>query len=99
MPDTISVNVLIGDRNYRLKVSPEDEEQLRNTVKTINNKLLEFKAHFAGKDMQDYVAMVLLWLATENRNELKDPRHLQEAAEKVRSLKVMIEKSLDGGDE
>ncbi len=98
MPDTISVNVLIGDRNYRLKVSPEDEEQLRNTVKTINNKLLEFKAHFAGKDMQDYVAMVLLWLATENRGDLKDPQHLEQAAEKVRSLKLMIEKGMGSGE-
>ena len=34
-------------------------------MKLINNKLIEFKTNFAGKDMQDYIAMVLIWLATE----------------------------------
>jgi len=27
--------------------------------------VIEFKTQFAGKDMQDYVAMVLVWFATQ----------------------------------
>lgn len=65
METLIPVNILIGDRNYRIKVSPEDEEHVRKTVKTINEKIIEFKTNFAGKDMQDYVAMVLIWYATQ----------------------------------
>ena len=30
----------------------------------INDKIIEFKTNFAGKDMQDYIAMVVLWYAT-----------------------------------
>jgi cell division protein ZapA (FtsZ GTPase activity inhibitor) len=65
MQDLIPVNILIGDRNYRIKVSPGDEEHVRKTIKLINEKIIEFKTSFAGKDMQDYVAMVLLWYATQ----------------------------------
>ena len=65
MDQLIAVNVTIGDRSYRIKCSPEDEEVVRKTVKAINDKIIEFKTQFAGKDMQDYVAMVLLWYATQ----------------------------------
>jgi hypothetical protein len=33
----------------------------------INDKITEFKTNFAGKDMQDYVSMALLWFATEQK--------------------------------
>lgn len=65
MADLIPVNILIGDRTYRIKTSPEDEQTIRRTVKLINDKIVEFKTQFAGKDMQDYVAMVMIWYATQ----------------------------------
>lgn len=65
MSELIPVSALIGDRTYRIKIEPQDEEVVRKTLKTINDKILEFKTQFAGKDMQDYIAMVLIWLATE----------------------------------
>lgn len=65
MEGLIPVNIIIGDRSYRIKVSAEDEEQVRKTVKTINDKVIEFKTNFSGKDMQDYIAMVLIWYATQ----------------------------------
>ena len=61
----IPLNIVIGDRSYRIRVDPGDEEVVRKTVKTINDKVIEFKTQFAGKDMQDYIAMVLIWFATE----------------------------------
>ena len=48
---------------------PEDEENVRKTLKTINDKIIEFKTNFSGKDMQDYIAMVLLWYATLNQQD------------------------------
>lgn len=65
MSELIAITALIGDRTYRIKISPSDEEVVRKTLKTINDKILEFKTNFAGKDMQDYIAMVLIWYATE----------------------------------
>lgn len=65
MQELIPINVVIGDRSYRIRIDPRDEELVRKTLKTINDKILAFKTEFAGKDMQDYIAMVLLWYATQ----------------------------------
>lgn len=65
MNDLIAISAFIGDRSYRVKIRPEDEEVVRRTIKTINDKIIEFKTQFAGKDMQDYISMVMLWYATE----------------------------------
>lgn len=65
MSELIPVNIVIGDRTYRIKTLPSDEEVIRKTVKTINDKIVEFKTQFAGKDMQDYIAMVVIWYATQ----------------------------------
>ncbi len=65
MQELIPINVVIGDRTYRVKIDPADEEAVRRTLKTINDKIVEYRTHFAGKDMQDYIAMVLLWYATQ----------------------------------
>ena len=89
MQELIPVNIIIGDRSYRIRIEPSDEETVRRTVRLINEKLLEFKTNFAGKDMQDYVAMVLLWFATEQVNapagELAPPVNLLETFSKIES--------------
>jgi cell division protein ZapA len=64
----IPANIVIGDRTYRIKILPADEEHVRRTLKIINDKILEFRAQFAGKDMQDYISMVLIWFATQPKN-------------------------------
>jgi hypothetical protein len=63
--ELLTINIVIGDRTYRIKTLPKDEEAIRKTLKTINDKIIEFKTHFSGKDMQDYIAMVLIWYATQ----------------------------------
>jgi cell division protein ZapA (FtsZ GTPase activity inhibitor) len=62
--ELITINLVIGDRTYRIKVAASDEEKVRAIIKNVNDKLIEFKTQFAGKDMQDYIAMVLIWLST-----------------------------------
>ncbi len=68
----IPLNIVIADRNYRIKILPEDEETVRKVLKTINEKILEFKTQFAGKDMQDYISMVLIWYATQARDSTSE---------------------------
>ena len=92
--DLIPVNILIGDRTYRLKIYPGEEERLRKTVKSINEKILEFKTNFAGKDMQDYIAMVLLWFATDYETETKADIDLSDVKSKLIQLQEMIERKL-----
>jgi len=65
MNDLIPINVTIADRTYRVRLSPDEEGVVRSSVKLINDKIAEFKLIYAGKDVQDYISMVLLWFATE----------------------------------
>lgn len=94
MENLMPVNILVGDRNYRVKVKPADEENLRRTIKIVNNKLLEFKTNFAGKDMQDYIAMVLIWIATEQPVSVVSNEDFEVFREKIKSLQQIIEDSL-----
>jgi hypothetical protein len=65
MPELIPLNIIIADRSYRIKALATDEEVIRKTVKLINDKIIEFKTMFSGRDMQDYIAMVIIWHATQ----------------------------------
>jgi len=69
MSELIPINIVIADRTYRIKTLAKDEEVIRRTLKTINDKIIEFKTQFAGKDMQDYIAMVMIWYATQASSE------------------------------
>lgn len=95
MSELIAISAVIGDRNYRIKIRPEDEEVVRKTLKTINDKLLEFKTQFAGKDMQDYISMVLLWYATEQNSGMAAGIEKENIAEQL----IALEKLLDGQPE
>jgi hypothetical protein len=82
--ELIPINILIGDRTYRIKILPSDEELVRKTLKTINDKILEFRSQFAGKDMQDYISMVLIWYATQPQSDINiDRKELTETLEKI----------------
>ena len=94
MTDIIIINVLIGDRSFRLKTSKADEEIVRKTVKMVNDKVMEYKAKFAGKDMQDYVSMALLWLATEQNKAGEFLIGMQQTEEKLHSLQSKLDKLL-----
>jgi len=86
----IPLNIVIGDRSYRIKILASDEETIRKVLKTINEKILEFKTQFAGKDMQDYISMVLIWYATqakENTTEILN--------EDILASLLKMEKQLD----
>ena len=94
MHELIPISALIGDRTYRIKIEPNDEEVVRKTLKTINDKIIEFKTNFAGKDMQDYIAMVMIWYATEQNDAMKSNVKSQELSERLDSIEKLIDNHL-----
>ena len=94
MDELIPINIIIADRSYRIRTLPEHEEVIRKTLKQINNKIIEYKTQFAGKDMQDYIAMVVIWFATQTNQENDNSLHADEI---INQLKLM-EKLLDGAE-
>ncbi len=90
----IPINITIADRTYRIKVSPSDEGVVRKTVKLINDKIIEFKTNFAGKDMQDYVSMVILWYATQMQQNGEPAGNNEQLTEKLNKLEGILDKIL-----
>ena len=96
--DLIPLNILIGDRSYRIKILPTDEEKVRGTLKIINNKILEFRSQFAGKDMQDYIAMVLIWYATEPQSDVFNEATGKEFTEALEKIDKQLDAVLANGE-
>lgn len=94
MQELIAINIVIGDRTYRIKTKPSDEEAVRRTLKVINDKIIEFKTQFSGKDMQDYIAMVLIWFATESANGNSSPGAEKEVMEALLKMEEQLDKAL-----
>ena len=83
MQALIPINIVIGDRSFRIRVNPDDEGTVRSTLKTINDKIIEFKTQFAGKDMQDYVSMVILWYTTQTQSGNESSPEILESLSKL----------------
>lgn len=90
MQNFIPINIVLAGRTYRLKIKTEDEEKVRAMAKKLNEQLTVFKTEYAGKDMQDYLAMVLLWHVSEKLE-------LQPANEVETSQLDKIENLIDKG--
>ena len=90
----IPVNITIADRSYRVKIAPKDEQAVRQTAALINQKMVEFKNAYAGKDMQDYISMVLLWYTTEQQQTGQNLYELESLQNQIDALTSSIEKAL-----
>src|SRR5437773_12237 len=97
MDELIPINLLLGDRTYRVRVEPKDEEIVRKTIKLINDKIIEFNTQFAGKDMQDYIGMVVLWYATQQSGSSLPA--VNEITERLEKLEFLLDKSLQESQE
>ncbi len=93
MAELIPINIVIGDRTYRIKSLSKDEEAIRRSLKIINDKIIEFKTQFGGKDMQDYIAMVLIWYATQTSAE-SNPALEKEFTDALLKMEQVLDKAL-----
>lgn len=91
----IPANITIADRQFRIKVAPTDEESVRHSVKVINEKILEFKKAFPGKDMQDYISMVLVWFATDYKINASNSTNENEIITKLDQLENLVAAQLN----
>ena len=56
--ENLSIKIKIGDREYPMKVKPEEEQRVRNASKQINDKLRTYREKFGIDDKEDLLAMV-----------------------------------------
>ncbi len=94
--DILSIKIKIADREYPMKVKPEDEARVRNAGKKINERLRSYREQFGINDNQDLLAMVAFdslvdKMAMEEKQFEGDETAL---IEKVEHLNKMINQSL-----
>ena len=77
MADKLSIKLHIANRIYPMKIEPESEEDIRNAVKKIEDRLKFYEENYAIKDKQDLLAMCLIEHASKfesinNKNIVED---------------------------
>src|SRR4051812_36497101 len=61
----VNIKVEIAGSIFPLKVGAEDEQNIKEAVDLINNKIAEFEKNYAIKDKKDVLAMVMLQLVAQ----------------------------------
>lgn len=61
----LSIKITIANRVYPLKVNEEEEVNIRNAAKRINEKVKDYAENFSVRDNQDLLAMCALQFANE----------------------------------
>ena len=69
MSESQSISIRLGNRQYKLKVAPENEEAVRQSLLMINEKTNQLKQQFPGRDEQDNLAMTLIDYITTQSNQ------------------------------
>lgn len=81
----IPVTLWLAERSYRIRARKEDEEAIRLAAKLADEKIMELRTAFAGRDDQDFVAMCLLMYATD---QVTEPNNL-DASSREKLLDVI----------
>ena len=64
----LSIKVSVAGRVYPLSITLEEEENIRQAAKQIDENIQMLQSNYAVKDKQDLLAMTALQMATEKLN-------------------------------
>lgn len=87
----LSIKIKIADREYPMKVDPDDEERIRRAGRIINEKIKHYAKQFGIDDKQDLLAMVTFdILIDKSQKEEIDIVNDETILEKVNSLNNLL---------
>ena len=88
MMSEVNIKVEVAGTVYPLKVNGEDEQNIREAVRLINNKIAEFERSYAIRDKKELMGMVMLQLVSEL---LKQSRGAETDLSNLRKLFTDVE--------
>jgi cell division protein ZapA len=89
--EQVVTKVLIGGREYPIRVHKSEEQSVLKAVKLINDRLSQYEKTYTGSDKFDHLAMCAIHLATElTALELRGNVFKQEVNQKVEELDHML---------
>ena len=87
----LSVKIKICDREYPMRVSPDEEAKIRRAGKLINERIRSYRDQFRIDDKQDLLAMVAFDCLVESLSAGAVPDSgMQSLADKIHSLNDLI---------
>jgi cell division protein ZapA len=91
----LSIRIKIADREYPMKVKPEDEARVRNAGRVINEKLRNYREQFGIDEKQDLLAMVAFDCLIDKMQMEEKTQGIDEGvSEKVAYLNHIITQAL-----
>ena len=93
--EKLSIRLKIADREYPMKVDPEEEEKVRSAGRMINERLKSYREQFGIDDKQDLLAMVAFDSFVEKLKTEKELEYTDNSVqEKVDQLNQLISQAL-----
>ncbi|MBM3451884.1 MAG: cell division protein ZapA [Bacteroidetes bacterium] len=92
--EKLSLNIIIGGRNYPLKVNAGEEILIQKAAEDINRAIRLLQENYAVKDMQDLLAMSSLQLLSKASSKLKPTKVVEADYSEVEIALEDIEKKL-----
>lgn len=93
--DLLSVRLKIGDREYPMKVKPEEEQRVRNAGKFINDQLKSYREKFGIDDKEDLLAMVAFdCMVAKLKGDEESSATDSTAEDKIEALDLMVKNAL-----
>lgn len=91
MKETISKQVQIANRNYALKINPDEALGFDQATDFISLRLSDLQKNQGIKDTQDLLAMLVLQLASEQlKRKTVSEDEEQENAKRIKALQLRL---------
>lgn len=93
--ENLSIKIKIGDREYPMKVKPEEEQRVRHASKRINEKLRAYREQLGIDDKEDLLAMVAFdCLVSLMKNEQQSTEMDSDTENRLNQLEHLISEAL-----
>lgn len=76
--ELVPLTIWLSGRSYRILIRPSQQDLVVKAIRSAEEKVMEMRQHYAGKDDQDFIAMALLTYAVNTATEFTFNPVLQE---------------------
>lgn len=93
--EALSIKIKIGEREYPMRVEPEDEERIRQAGRLLNDQIRKYRERYGTTDKQDLLAVVAFDAFVEKLEHEKTRTETDEVmVEKLNRLNRLISQTI-----
>ena len=93
--EALSIKIKIGEREYPMRVEPEDEERIRQAGRLLNEQIRLYRERYGTTDKQDLLAIVAFDAFVEKLEHEKVRAEMEKVmAERVHRMNRLISQAI-----